>query len=171
MSTSVNYRLLGIASGVIALASVPVLAQQRSGSGNAAAEAAVAKSRSAYEQASNGQNAAGIAKLYTADGVEMPPHAPIQKGRAAIEAYHKTLFTQVMVHNLVIKATETRVMGDTAIDIGTYSQQLMTIKGSKTSDDKGKYIVLLRKDAGGTWLITHAIYNSDVPLPAPPATK
>jgi ketosteroid isomerase-like protein len=38
-------------------------------------------------------------------------------------------------------------------------------------EDKGKYIVLLKKDAGGAWLITHAIYNSDNPPPAAAAVK
>ena len=46
------------------------------------------------------QDAAAIAKLFTADGVEMPPNAPMQKGRAAIEAYHKKFATQVMVHGI-----------------------------------------------------------------------
>ena len=38
-------------------------------------------------------------------------------------------------------------------------------------DDVGKYVVLLKKDASGDWWITHAIYNSDLPPPAPPAAK
>jgi ketosteroid isomerase-like protein len=75
----------------------------------------------------------------------------------------------MMVHNLVIKPTDTRVVGDVAYDVGTYSQSLMPMKGSgKTIDDKGKYVVLLKKDASGGWAIAYAIYNSDMPLPPPP---
>ena len=170
ISTYRTYRLLGVMCGIIALAAVPGLAQQRGGS--AAAEAAVGKARAAYQAAANAQDPAAIAKLFAADGTEMPPNAPLQKGRAAIEGYHKNFASQMMVHNLVIKPTDTHVMGDVAYDVGTYSQSLMRMKGGgKTMDDKGKYIVLLKKDASGAWLITHAIYNSDIPLTPPAPAK
>jgi len=42
------------------------------------------------------------------------------------------------------------------------------MKGGNVIDDHGKYVVLLKKE-GGNWLVTHAIYNSDLPVPAPPA--
>jgi uncharacterized protein (TIGR02246 family) len=171
ISTFKTYPLFGLLCGVIALTTAPGLAQQRSG-GSAAAEAAIGKLRTAYQAAANAQDGAAMAKLFAQDGTEMPPNAPLQKGRAAIEAYHKNFANQVMVHNLVIKTTETHVMGDVAYDVGTYSQSLMPMKGGgKTMDDKGKYVVLLKKDASGGWLITHAIYNSDIPLPPPPPAK
>jgi uncharacterized protein (TIGR02246 family) len=169
ISTSSNIRLFGVVCSAIALASLPAFAQQRGGS--AAAEAAIAKTRSAYEAAALKQDAAAIAKLFAPDGLEMPPNAPLQKGRAAIEAYHKNFASQVMVHGLTIKPTETHVLGDVAYEVGTYSQNLMPMKSGNTIDDKGKYVVLLKKDAGGAWLITHSIYNSDIPLPAPAAAK
>lgn len=132
---------------------------------------AIAKVRSAYQTAAGAQDAAAIVKLYAADGVEMPPNAPAAKGRAAIEAFHKAFAQQWMVHGMTITPTETKVTGDTAYDVGTYKQSLMPQKGSGMVEDKGKYIVLLKKDAGGAWLITHTIYNSDNPPPAAPAKK
>jgi uncharacterized protein (TIGR02246 family) len=132
--------------------------------------AAIAKVRSAYEKAAGAQDGGAIAKLFTADGVEMPPNAPAAKGRAAIEAYHKGFAQQFMMHGITIAATDTQVHGDTAVDIGTYKQTLMAMKGGGMMDDKGKYIVLLKKDASG-WAITHAIYNSDNPLPGQAPAK
>ena len=155
-------RTVAAAMAGIALAAAGAQAQ-----GNADS-AAVGKARAAYEKAAGAQDAAAIAKLYTPDGVEMPPNAPAAKGRAAIEAYHKAFAQQYMVHGITLKATETQVRGDTAVDIGTYTQSLMLQKGGGMVDDKGKYIVLLKKDASGAWLLTHAIYNSDMPPPAPP---
>ena len=166
IGTSKMYGRWGMVCGVVALAAVPAFAQQRAGSG-AAAE--IGKVRTAYETAGNAQDGAALAKLFAADGTLMPPHAPVQKGRAAIEAYYKNLTSQVMIHGLSIKPTETRVLGDVAYDIGTYSQALMPMKGGKMVDDKGKYITLLKKEPGGSWTITHSIYNSDLPLPAPAA--
>ena len=132
--------------------------------------AGIGKARAAYEKAAGAQDGAAIAKLYTPDGVEMPPNAPAAKGRAAIEAYHKAFGQQFMVHGITLTATGTQVHGDTAVDIGTYTQSLMPMNGGGMFDDKGKYIVLLKKDASGTWMLTHAIYNSDNP-PPPAAPK
>src|SRR5262245_55397475 len=141
-----NRRNLTIAAAMI-LAATSAYAQ-----GNADT-AGIAKARSAYEKAAGAQDAPGIAKLYTADGFEMPPNAPAAKGRAAIEAYHKAFAQQFMVHGITLKPTDTQVHGDTAVDIGTYTQSLMFQKGGGMFDDKGKYIVLLKKDAGGGWQI------------------
>jgi len=154
----------------VAVAAIAVAATGAFAQGNADT-AAIAKVRASYEKAAAAQDAAAVAKLYTADGVEMPPNAPAAKGRAAIEAYHKNFAKQFMMHGMTITGTETQVHGDTAVDIGTYKQTLMAQKDGGMVDDKGKYIVLLKKEPGG-WAITHAIYNSDNPLPgAAPAKK
>jgi uncharacterized protein (TIGR02246 family) len=154
--------------GAMMLAAAGVSAQTRPAGAD---EAAIAKARTAFQTAAGTQDGAAIAKLFTADGVEMPPNAPAAKGRAAIEAYHKAFGQQWMMHGMTITSTETKVAGDTAYDAGTYKQQIMSNKSGAVIDDVGKYIVLLKKDAGGSWLITHAIYNSNLPLPAPPAAK
>ena len=151
-----------VLAGAVALLSVGVSAQQKG-----ADEAAIAKVRAAYQTAANSQNGAAMAKLFTPDGVQMPPNAPSAKGPAAIEAFSKGFAKQWMQHGITITSTATRVTGDTAYDVGTYKQQLMSQSTGGVFDDTGKYVVLLKKGAGGTWLITHAIYNSDLAPPAP----
>lgn len=131
----------------------------------------IAKVRAAYQTAASSQDGPAIAKLFAADGVEMPPNAPAAKGRAAIEAYHKSFVQQWMVHGMTITAGESKVTGDTAYEVGSYKQSLMAQKGGGMVEDKGKYVVLLKKEGSG-WVITHAIYNSDMPPPgAAPAKK
>lgn len=158
-------RVLAIAGAVVLMAA-GVSAQQKG-----ADEAAIAKLRTAYQTAASAQDAAGMAKLFAPDGVEMPPNAPAAAGRAAIEAFHKGFAKQWMQHGMTITATATKVMGDTAYDIGTYKQQIMSNATGGIVDDKGKYVVLLKKDAAGNWAISHAIYNSDNPPPPAPAKK
>jgi uncharacterized protein (TIGR02246 family) len=148
-------------AGAVALLSVGVSAQQKG-----ADEAAIAKIRTAYQAAASSQDGAAMAKLFAPDGVEMPPNAPVASGRAAIDAFHKGFAKQWMMHGITITSTATRVAGDTAYDVGTYKQQLMAQTSGGIFDDKGKYVVLLKKDASGNWWITHAIYNSDLPPPA-----
>jgi uncharacterized protein (TIGR02246 family) len=156
-------RLVAVAMA-IALAAAGMSAQQKDDPG-------IAKVRSAYQTAAGTQDGAALAKLFAADGVEMPPNAPAAKGRAAIEAFHKAFGQQWMMHGITITPTETRVTGDTAYDVGTYKQTLMAQKGGGMVEDKGKYVVLLKKDGSGNWLLTHAIYNSDNPPPAAAAPK
>ncbi len=153
-----------VIAGVLALVTVSASAQQKTAGGD---EAAVGKVRAAYQAAQTAQDAAAIAKLYAPDGLEMPPNAPAAKGRVAIEAFHKAFAQQFMMHGMTITPTETHVTGDRAHDVGTYKQSLMSQKGGGMVDDHGKYVVLLKKDASGAWWVTHAIYNSDVPLAAP----
>jgi uncharacterized protein (TIGR02246 family) len=155
---------------VIAAAAAVALAAGGAYAQGNADTAAIAKTRSAFEKAAAAQDAAGVAKLFTADGVEMPPNAPAAKGRAAIEAWHKAFAQQFMLHGMTITATETKVLGDAAYDIGTYKQSLMAMKGGGMIEDKGKYVVLLKKE-GGNWMISHAIYNSDNPPPGPAPAK
>lgn len=146
-----------------ALITVDLAAQQK-----AADDAGITRLRAAYQAAAGAQDGAALAKLYTADGVEMPPNAPAQTGRAAIEAFHKAFAKQWMMHGMTITPKTLHVWnGDTAYEVGSYKQSLMPQTGGPMIEDQGKYIVLLKKDvASGAWLITHSIYNSDNPPPA-----
>ena len=162
---------LTVILGIVALASAGALAQAKKGASSAGAdEAAIGKLRTAFQTAVLGQDAAGIAKLYASDGEELPPNAPAVVGRAAIEKYHKDFAQQFMMHGMTLTPQKTQVSGDIAYDVGNYKQQLMPMKGGAVMDDHGKYVVLLKRE-GGNWVVTHAIYNSDLPLPAPPAKK
>ena len=160
---------VGLVLGVLAVAAIGVAAQRKPAAGGGD-EAAIAKQRTAYQTAAAAQDAAGIAKLYTSDGEEMPPNAPSVKGRAAIEKYHKDFATQFMVHGITITSSAVHVEGNWAIEVGTYKQQLMSQKNGSVADDHGKYIAVMKKD-GANWAIARLIYNSDVPIPAPPAKK
>ena len=153
----------------LVLGGVTVSAQQ----GVQGEDPGIAKLRAAYQAAAGSQDAAAIAKLYAADGVEMPPNAPAARGRAAIEAYHKGFAQQWMMHGMTISPKSLHVFNnDTAYEVGSYKQSLMAQKTGGMVDDTGKYIVLLKKDASsGNWLITHSIYNSDNPPPGAPAKK
>jgi len=156
-------RLAGVIAAVM-LVAASASAQQKAAGGD---EAAIAKIRTAYQAAAGTQDGAALAKLYAPDGVEMPPNAPAAKGRPAIEAFHKAFGQQWMMHGMTITSAELKVHGDYAFDTGTYKQSVMPMKGGAVADDHGKYVVLLKKDGSGNWWISHAIYNSDVPPPAP----
>jgi uncharacterized protein (TIGR02246 family) len=136
------------------------------------APAAVSKVRDAYVAAVHAGDAKGIAGLYSEDGVEMPPNQAMAKGRPAIEKYHAGLLTGHTV-KLSLTPMETIASGDVAYDVGTYSQTVTPKQSDGTPmNDRGKYVVLLRRASDGTWRVRHAIYNSDLPpRPGPPTAK
>jgi uncharacterized protein (TIGR02246 family) len=166
VASAFRRNILVAAAAVVLAATATAAAQQKS-----ADEAAIAKIRSAYQTAAGTNDGAAIAKMYAPDGVAMHPNTAAVKGRAAIEAFHKAFGQQWMMHGITITPTETKIVGDTAIDVGTYKQQLMAQKGGWIFDDKGKYVVLLKKDASGNWWVTHSISNSDNPPPGAAAPK
>ena len=140
---------------------------------NAAAQTAspdVTKVRTAYLTAVNAGDPKGVAALYTEDGVEMPPNEAMVKGRAAIEKYQTGFLTAYTV-KLSLTGIESMATGDSAYDVGTYSQTITPKQGAgKPTTDRGKFVVLLRRGADGQWRVKYAIYNSDLPAPAAPAS-
>lgn len=133
----------------------------------ATAKADIAKVRDSYAKATNAGDAKGIAMLYAPDGIEMPPNQAMQKGQAAIEAYHQKLNAELTAQ-LKIMSMDTAQQGDLAHDVGTYTQTLTPkAAGAKPINDTGKCVVIL-KQSGGSWRLTYAIYNSDLPPPPMP---
>ena len=111
------------------------------------------RSGRAYQTAAGTQDGAAIAKLYAPDGVEMPPNAPAAKGRAAIEAFHKAFGQQWMMHGMTITLDRDEGGGRHGLRRRHLQAAAHVAEELAPSvDDIGKYIVvLLKKDASGTW--------------------
>jgi uncharacterized protein (TIGR02246 family) len=119
-----------------------------------------------WADAFNAKDAAKVAALYTEDATFNPPNEPAVKGRTNIQARVQKLIDQGM-GKMVLTPTESAISGSIAYEAGTYSATV-TPPGGTSIQDKGKYVVVL-KQVGGAWLLAHDIFNSDLPVPAPPA--
>lgn len=109
------------------------------------------------------KNWAAAAALYTPEASFMPPNGPLVKGPAAIEAW-MAAFPPVTTFTL--EPQQTDGVGDLAYIRGVYTMRFTLAGAVSPTDDHGKYIVIGRKQADGSWLIAEDIFNSDVPLPA-----
>ena len=164
-------RTTGVAAAVVllvvsaagALGRSPAPAEQ--GEGRGGTVDAIKAVADAYVKAVLAGDAKGVAALYAEDAIEMPPHQPMIKGRAAIQQYYeKELGSGMTMNTFTVTHLDSQAIGDRGYDVGTY-QQSVTPKGATAAqNDTGKYTVILRR-AAGAWQVVYAIYNSDQPPP------
>lgn len=133
----------------------------------ASEEAAIRAVNRQMEQAVASRNADAIARLYTTDAVFMIPNAPPARGQAAI----RQAWVGLLPPNASLSLSPTKIdiasSGELATDVGTYTFAFTGDQGRVT--DRGKYMVQFRK-VGTEWKIVSDIFNSDLPVPTPPAT-
>jgi uncharacterized protein (TIGR02246 family) len=145
---------------VLTLATSPGVVQGQAQS-SSSGDAAIKQVSDAYVKASLAGDAKAVAALYTEDAVEMPPNEPSVKGRAAIEQYYvKSFSSGTKVNTFTLTHLESRSVGDTGYDVGTYLQSITPAGATAAIKDSGKYVVILRR-SGGAWRVAYAIYNSD----------
>ena len=103
------------------------------------------------------QDAAGMARLYTANGSLLPSNSDILSGTENVQAFWQGAFDSGLTE-AVLETIELEVHGETAIETGRYT--LKTAGG--TVADSGKYIVIWKND-GGTWKLHKDIWNTSQP--------
>jgi ketosteroid isomerase-like protein len=116
--------------------------------------------RQRWVAAANAKDAAGLTALYTDDAMVMPSNAPTAKGRTAVQGVWKGLMDQG-AHDITLTKVSGAMASDWGYEVGTYSAMF------GTSQDKGKYMLSLKKGKDGKWLIQEDIFNSDMPCAAP----
>ena len=127
----------------------------------AADEAAVRKNLDDYTPLTMAKNWDGIVALYTSDAVRLAPNEPVvQHGamKAWLEKYPPISAFEAPTDHL-------DGSGDLAVARGHYTLTA-TVPGQKTPiHDKGKWFVILKKQADGSWKRTADGWNSDNPPP------
>lgn len=129
-------------------------------------EAAIRAVNRRMEQAVTSKNADEVARLYATDASFMAPNMPASRGQANIRG---TWAEFLKLPNVSLSLSPTKIdvagSGDVATDVGTYVFSYTGDHGPVT--DRGKYMVKFRK-VGTDWKIQDDIFNSDLPMPAPP---
>lgn len=117
-----------------------------------------AANKNFMEALANGDSV-GVANCYTADAKFMGPNGPAVVGRANIQSVIGG-FIKGGITKLELTATE--VWGDENF-IGEEGVMSLSTKDGKQVD-KGKYIVLWKKE-DGKWKLHRDMFNSDLPAP------
>jgi uncharacterized protein (TIGR02246 family) len=101
-------------------------------------------------------DAAGMADLYSANGMLLPTGSDFVKGKQAIEAFWQGAM-DMGIKNAKLDIVEVEQHGDTAIDMGQYT--LSNADGQVM--DTGKYVVIWKHE-DGTWKLHRDIWNSSL---------
>lgn len=134
-------------------------------------EAAIRRTINTEMQAANAADAAGWAALYTQDAIVLRPHGAAVEGRDAIEQWLSRL---PVISNATGETVEVVGYRDLGYARGIYSMRFSLPGVPMPIEEKGKFLLICRKQNDGSWKIAREIYNSDLPLafpvPTPPAT-
>jgi ketosteroid isomerase-like protein len=123
--------------------------------------AAIRQRFDAVAQHVSAEDNAAWANDFTEDAIFMFNHAPAIRGRAAIQEWGET---GVVVTNLTFDDVQIHGKGDLAWATSSYS---LTMQGV-SEPDRGKQLVVLQRQADGSWLTAAAHVSSDLPAPPPP---
>jgi uncharacterized protein (TIGR02246 family) len=99
-------------------------------------------------------DAAAIAAIYAPDGQAMPPGAPTINGPGIQPLWQSVI--DMGVTGGALKTLSLEELGDTAIETGQYEMHV----GSDVVD-RGKYVVVHRRQPDGSWRYGIDIWNSD----------
>lgn len=123
-------------------------------------EQAIDALRAAYAEHYNLGHADVVADLYAEDAALLPADGSVNLGRPAIAAALAQELT--MSPTLSIADAETMVMGDSAVEIGTYSVSMATPEGGEPMGSSGSYLTVFQR-VGDAWKIGVLIGNNDAP--------
>jgi uncharacterized protein (TIGR02246 family) len=121
----------------------------------------IARTREAYVTAWEKGNAAQIAALYTDDALVLYPNQPAVSGRGAIVEYFRGFFGDFPTSEFALASVELVTNGQWAFDRGSYRWKGVPRAGGRPEEDNGKYLVILQRQADGTWKVARDMDNSD----------
>lgn len=122
-------------------------------------KAAIAESNKTYSEGFAKGDEKLFTNKYTKDGCIMPTSAPKLCGTEALGMFFKG--AQAMgVKNIVLTTEEVMGSLEAVVETGTYE----LLGEANTSLDKGKFIVVWKKE-DGKWKMHRDIFNTSVPAP------
>jgi ketosteroid isomerase-like protein len=96
---------------------------------------------------------------YEEDARVLPPNCAGIQGKARIREFFRG-FLAGGVTDLSLETIEVHSSGDLAYEVGRYA---MTLGGSSMDpiDDRGKYVVIFRRQTDGSWKAAVDMFSSD----------
>ena len=129
------------------------------------ARTAIEANTKQFIEAFNKGDAAAVANLYTIDARMLPPNSEMVEGRANIQKFWQGAITAGL-KMVSLETLHVETQGNIAVEIGHYTSTRPGA-GNTTTTDKGKYVVMWKRE-GQSWKLAIDIFNTS--LPTAPAT-
>jgi uncharacterized protein (TIGR02246 family) len=114
-----------------------------------------------FSEAFNRGDTPALAAMYDTGGVVLAPNAPPMRGRQNIEALWAGARQQgFKTLNLIVDSVEP--IGNYAIELGRYTLVIQPA-GQGEMTDRGKYMVLWKRQADGSWKLYRDMFNTSMP--------
>jgi uncharacterized protein (TIGR02246 family) len=135
--------------------------QQEIQRARAADEAAIRAASVAWSQAATAKDLDKAVSFYSDDALQFPNKAPAAKGKENIRKnWAPMLAAPGPGLSWQTGSVEVARSGDIAFETGTYVF-LSTDKKGKSSDEKGKFVVVWKKQSDGSWRVVVDTDNTD----------
>jgi ketosteroid isomerase-like protein len=118
-------------------------------------------SRSAFMAALQGGNALAASALYTDDARLLAPSAELFEGRQAIGAFWQAGL-EAGIADVELVELKVERNGGVAWEIGRYALRLQPVEGAAVVD-RGKYVLVHRRQDDGSWLRAVEMFNPETP--------
>ena len=116
-----------------------------------------------YDTGVNSNNLDDVMAFYADDAVQMPPDEPVVIGKEGIRSRGEP-FYEINTDKLESKVEDIQVSGDWAFLQISYTESWTPKEGGDTTTDIGKWVLILKRQADGSWKIATEIWNRDAPL-------
>ena len=126
------------------------------------AEAALRKTTQDWALACNTKQLSDLVDLYVPDALVQRPNVPAVRGTAAIREFFFGLLEAGM-SEVELDPMRTELLGDFGYEAGR-CKSLVPIAMGKRREERGKYLLLLSRQANGEWRIIADSWSSDLSL-------
>jgi ketosteroid isomerase-like protein len=133
-----------------------------SGASMSRAEIALRKTTQDWAMACNTKQLDDLVDLYVPDATVLRPNVPAVRGAAAIREFFFGLLDAGM-SEVEMDSQRAELFGDYGYDTGR-CKSLVPSAAGKRREDRGKYLVLLNRQANGDWKIVADSWSSDLSL-------
>ena len=117
-----------------------------------------------YVEAYNRGDAAAAADFYTEDAKVLPANMEMVSGKQAIREFWRTAM-EMGVKRMNLETVEVGYDGNLAYERGVSIVNIEP-KGEQARTEKGKYLIVLKRQPDGSWKVAVDIWNSDSPAHA-----
>jgi len=156
--------------GVLALLLFTSACSRQTPDTRAADEATIRDLDAQWSKTAAASDLDGTVSYYSDDASVLAPNAPIATGKQAIRAVWAALLGPGASVSWQASKVEVARSSDLAYIAGTYILTMKDPLGNPMTD-RGKFVEVWKKQADSKWKVVADIFNSDLPMAAPPEKK